>query len=217
MRTRNPFTVLAGLIGTSLGVVLLIHAIDTPVARADKPDGPPGQTACPEGGTKIDEPGPASFECPAGEVVTGICVKAGVPGYGVGDGETANGPGCYEYSGLETPLGMVGGGGTGRDCKDISFSVFYCSPGEPPPEPVCGNEVVEAGEQCDPPGRIDEVLVCNDMCQVVELPEPEPEPVCGNEVVEAGESCDPPGRIDALFVCDETCHVVEDPIEAGGE
>jgi hypothetical protein len=171
----------------------------------------PGQTACPEGGIKVDEAGPAAFECREGRVVTGICVKAGTKGYGVGAGETANGPGCYAYEGVGAPIGAVLGGGTGRSCKEISFSVFYC--GEPPAEPVCGNEVVEEGEQCDPPGRIDELLVCSESCQLLEVPEPGPEPVCGNEVVEPGESCDPPGRIDEVHVCDATCQLIEEPID----
>lgn len=175
---------------------------------------------CVEGGVKIDRPGPRSFECFEGEVVTGICVKAGTDAWGVGEGDRGDGAGCYEFSGLGTATGSVTGGGTGPDCKEISYSTFYCEPGEVP-EPVCGDGKVEGDEQCDPPGRIDEVLVCNEECRLVEVPEPEPEPVCGNGVVEAGESCDPPGVIDERLLCTESCQIRErhgeEPGEHGGE
>jgi hypothetical protein len=217
MRKLRSFSGLSvgGLVLAFVAAVF-VYGLGAQEASAKKPDGPPGQVACPEGGTKIDEEGPSEFRCGEGQVVTGICVKAGVPGYGVGDGETENGAGCYEYGELGGGIGSVDGGGTSSECKDISYSVYYCGPGEPQ-EPVCGNEVLEQGEECDPPGRINENLVCNDVCEVVESPEPE-EPVCGNEIVEAGEDCDPPGRIDETFVCTADCQVNEDPEEGeGGE
>ncbi len=173
-------------------------------------DGSARAPACPEGGVKINVEGPSSFECPELQLLTGICVKAGRKGFGVGDGETENGAGCYEYEGIGGASGSVSGGGTSRSCKEISHSVFYCSPGEPEP-PVCGDGEIEGDEQCDPPGRIDEILVCNEQCQLVEVPLPEPEPVCGNGKVEGGEQCDAPGRIDELFVCTEQCEIVEEP------
>ena len=174
-----------------------------------------GNDACPDGGTKLDIEGPAGFSCGEGEVLTGICAKAGRGGFGVGDGDPGSGAGCYEYSGIGDSAGSVGGGGTGRDCKTISHSVFYCGPGEPPNDPVCGDGVLEGDEQCEPPGRIDELFVCNEACQIIEVPLPDPDPVCGNGEVEAGEACDPPGRIDPLFVCTEGCQIMEDP--SGGE
>jgi hypothetical protein len=166
-----------------------------------------GTEHCPDGGNKIDVGGPMSFTCGEGGVITGICVKAGTKTYGVGDGAAEGGSeGCYEFSALGGSTGSVSGGGTGRDCKAISYSSFYCDEGEPPSEPVCGNEVVEEGEQCDPPGRISEALVCNDACQLVEAPGPDP--VCGNGVVEAGEQCDPPGPITEAFRCSEACQIL---------
>lgn len=44
----------------------------------------------------------------------------------------------------------------------------------------CGNELIQVGEQCDPP---DEGYSCDDTCQLVE-------PVCGDETVQIGEQCD---------------------------
>lgn len=53
--------------------------------------------------------------------------------------------------------------------------------------PVCGNGVVESGEQCDPPS----VLSCDSTCQAIAC---DTVPAaCGNGVVDAGETCEPPG------------------------
>lgn len=46
--------------------------------------------------------------------------------------------------------------------------------------PVCGNEIVEDGEQCDPPDG----ATCDDACQLIIGAD------CGNEIVDAGEICD---------------------------
>jgi hypothetical protein len=62
------------------------------------------------------------------------------------------------------------------------------------PQPDCGNNVLDPGEVCDPPGSITcppgspagAFLACNAECQC---------PTCGNGIVEAGEQCDPPGSI----------------------
>ena len=196
----------------ALGALALMLAPDAAFAKKKRNArrAPPVEH-CVEGGVKIDRPGPQRFECFEGEVVSGICVKAGLETFGVGDG--GEDAGCYVFSELGTTEGSVSGGGTGRECKDISYTTFYCEPGEVP-EPVCGDGQVEGEEQCDPPGRIDELLVCNEACRLVEMPEPE-EPVCGNEIVEAGEACDPPGRIDELLVCTEGCQIVEQPAEGG--
>jgi hypothetical protein len=179
-----------------------------------------GQDPCPEGGVKIDSGGgPMSFACPEGEVITGICVKAGQAGFCVGDGDPGAGEGCYEFSELGGSVGSVGGGGTGRDCRAISHSHFYCDEGEPPSDPVCGDGVIDEGELCDPPGPINDLLFCNEACQIVE--DPPEDPVCGNGVTEAGEQCDPPGRIDGDHICTPTCQIVfdeegEDPICGDG-
>lgn len=57
---------------------------------------------------------------------------------------------------------------------------------EPPTEdPVCGNSMLETGEQCDD-GNTNNGDGCDENCVV----EPPPAPVCGNGQVEAGEECD---------------------------
>ncbi len=208
LKIKSPFV--GAVLLLLVGLALVLTAGPALAKKKKKARRAPVVEHCAEGGIKIDRPGPRSFECFEGEVVSGICVKAGTDAWGVGDGDRGDGAGCYTFSGLGTSTGSVSGGGTGPDCKDISYSAFYCEPGETP-EPVCGDGIVEGDEQCDPPGRIDEHLVCNEACRVVEIPDPEPEPVCGNGVVEAGESCDPPGVIDETFVCSETCQISERP------
>lgn len=82
---------------------------------------------------------------------------------------------------------------------------------------VCGNDIIESGEECDgidpgscPTGVCDPDCTCED-------------PVCGNDIIEAGEECDgtDPGSC-PTGVCDPDC-TCEDPIcgnnilEAGEE
>jgi hypothetical protein len=41
----------------------------------------------------------------------------------------------------------------------------YLGPcGDDPPDPVCGDGVIDEGEECDPPGRINDDFVCNEIC-----------------------------------------------------
>lgn len=67
-----------------------------------------------------------------------------------------------------------------------------------PPEPVCGNSKVEAGEECD-----DGNVVNNDGCSSTCSSEPAL-PVCGNGTLEAGEQCDD-GNQSNTDSCLNTC------------
>lgn len=67
--------------------------------------------------------------------------------------------------------------------------------------PVCGNSVIEDGEQCDPPS-----LTCDTACQ--SLP-----PFCGNLVVDDGETCEPPG----VASCSSACQAAACSAAAAGE
>ncbi|MEW5849551.1 MAG: hypothetical protein AB2A00_12105 [Myxococcota bacterium] len=74
---------------------------------------------------------------------------------------------------------------------------------------LCGNNVVDPGEGCDPPDGV----TCDASCQEIPVPE------CNNGVVEAGEECDPPDGL----TCDESCQLIDLPVcnngvvEAGEE
>jgi hypothetical protein len=114
----------------------------------------------PAGEFKIDEAGPQELTCPAGEVVTGICIKAGNAVYGAGGMYDGLPEGCYVFD-LEG--GSVSGGGTGRDCKGISHTEFNCGPGEPPCE-------CEVAEDCiSPKSGAGGDLIC-DGCNCVPRP-----------------------------------------------
>lgn len=66
---------------------------------------------------------------------------------------------------------------------------------------ICGNNIVEDGEDCEPPG----IGSCTDECVALscELPVGA-EAVCGNGVVEEGEGCEPPGTL----ACNDTCNLL---------
>lgn len=108
---------------------------------------------------KIDEPGPQDhIQCPKGEMVARICVKAG-PDCHCSDRDS----GCYTFEGVGTRSGSVSGGGTGRDCKDISNTQFDCEPAPPPACPPdqkpcetdkdCGADPEICVKGCCAPGK----------------------------------------------------------------
>lgn len=73
------------------------------------------------GGIEINGPGPVEY-CSPDDIITSICFKAGQNVYTV----HADGPvDCYDVTGIGTRCVRVTGGGTGRDCKDISHVRFY--------------------------------------------------------------------------------------------
>jgi len=80
-------------------------------------------------------------------------------------------------------------------------STAQCEAPPPPPEPVCGNGIVEEGEQCDD-GDDDDHDACGNDCTLC----PATEPGCGNGVVEPGEECDD-GNTNDSDGCSNTCHI----------
>ena len=76
-----------------------------------------------------------------------------------------------------------------------------CEPPPPPPAPVCGNGIVEAGEQCDD-GNTNDHDACGNDCTLC----PSTPPGCGNGVVEPGEECDD-GNTNDSDGCSNTCHI----------
>jgi hypothetical protein len=71
--------------------------------------------------------------------------------------------------------------------KALSFAL-HRQPGR------CGDGVISAGEQCDPPRQGPDGMQCDATCHLLQ---------CGNGVVDPGEQCDPPttGR------CDQRCQL----------
>ena len=75
--------------------------------------------------------------------------------------------------------------------------------------PICGNSIIESGEQCDDGNTVDGDG-CSYLCQIEEEdddpdgegdpPPPPTEPVCGNNIIETGEQCD-----DGNTVSDDGC------------
>jgi cysteine-rich repeat protein len=77
-------------------------------------------------------------------------------------------------------------------------------------EPVCGNGVVESGEECDD-GNTANGDGCSSTCQTEVV-----EPVCGNGVVESGEECDDGNTSDGDG-CSASCQIeVVEPVCGNG-
>jgi len=66
--------------------------------------------------------------------------------------------------------------------------------------PVCGNFIVESGEECDD-GNTAPGDGCSDTCQL--------EATCGNNIIEYGETCDPPDGL----TCDAECQEIPCEVE----
>ena len=63
-----------------------------------------------------------------------------------------------------------------------------------PPTPVCGNKILETGEQCDPPNT----GTCDSFCQTII-------PICGDgRVNQPNEKCEPPNTA----TCDSFCQTI---------
>jgi cysteine-rich repeat protein len=75
-----------------------------------------------------------------------------------------------------------------------------------PPEPECGDGIVDPGEECDD-GNTTDGDGCPGDCL---LPDP-PEPECGDGIVDPGEECDD-GNTVSGDGCDSGC-LEEDPVE----
>ena len=81
-----------------------------------KPTSPQYPSDC---GIKIEK---APWAYSGDQVIIAVCIKAGTGNFAFNADGT---DGCYTVSGLGTNNVTVSGGGTGRDCKDISNVVFY--------------------------------------------------------------------------------------------
>ena len=89
--------------------------------------------------------------------------------------------------------------------EDLAFANIPSPP--QPPSPVCGNSMVETGEECDPPNG----TTCSSSCKKVTPPTqpPRPRPVCGNGTIEGSEQCDPPDG----ETCSSSCKIKKPPFD----
>ncbi len=112
----------------------------------------------------------------------------------VDTGSTGSGTGVPEQCDMGDLNGMPGSGCTAT-CQ-------FCA--------VCGNNQVEAGEECDPPGLpgidpMGQMGMCDLNCKVIPY-------VCGNGDLESGETCDD-GNTASNDGCSSTC--VTEPAVCG--
>ena len=113
-------------------------------------------------------------------------------------------------------------------CDSCRFNTSQCT--VPQNEPICGNGILEPGEQCDTNqfngltckdivSGTDGTLSCNGNCQIVTVGCRTPDPVCGNDVLEPGEQCDTNqfngltckdivSGTDGLLSCNASCQIV---------
>jgi len=119
------------------------------------------------------------------------------------DGNQTPGDGCSATCRRE---GGGGGGGGGGGTPPPP------PPPPPPTPPICGNGVLESGEECDD-GNVIDGDGCSAAC-TAEIPllviQP-PAPVCGNGVVEADEACDD-GNVVSGDGCSAVCAVEPPPV-----
>jgi fibro-slime domain-containing protein len=83
----------------------------------------------------------------------------------------------------------IGGDGCSSACKEEPF--FTCTNASPSvcsSSIVCGNNAVEPGEVCDPPGQNG----CKAGCKSFDPDTSGTPPVCGNHIIESPETCDAP-------------------------
>lgn len=116
LKSRLGISVLLGTLVVALITVLfVVFPVSEVQSRASR---------C-EGDIKI-EGSSANYTAPSGKSIEYVCIKAGRDTYTFQCGETDN-TGCYDLKWTTDKDGcctavIIGGGGTGRDCKSISHT-----------------------------------------------------------------------------------------------
>ncbi|MBQ8037167.1 MAG: DUF4215 domain-containing protein, partial [Proteobacteria bacterium] len=95
-------------------------------------------------------------------------------------------------------------GTTGKlQCKaDCMLDLTGCVQAEPS-DPVCGNGVIDSGEQCDDGNKVNGDG-CSADCKTEEVPQ------CGNGVIDSGEQCDDGNKVNGDG-CSADCQTEEVP------
>jgi hypothetical protein len=77
---------------------------------------------------------------------------------------------------------------------------LLCTPALKGPAPVCGDQRLDSGEECDPPGTVCDAAgrLCDANCQC-------PDPVCGDGILDPGEECDGTDAEACPGECRPTC------------
>jgi cysteine-rich repeat protein len=112
---------------------------------------------------------------------------AGPGGQDAGSGSDA--PGMDAGSGSGSGSGSGGGSGSDAPPSDAGVPTPDCA------APICGNGLVEAGEDCDD-GNLDNTDACDTTCHLLYC--------CGNGILEPGEQCDDSDRLPGDG-CSATC------------
>ena len=164
----------------------------------------------------------APIDCdadPAACLPPGVCGD-GLPGLGEScdDGNTNNGDGCSATCQVEAPYWACGFGVACvdyRDCEALIAAGLVGDGGcEPPPkEPVCGDGVLDPGEDCDD-HNLEGADGCSFDCKLEAdyiCPTPgepcRPTAVCGDGQITGSEQCDD-GNLDDNDGCTSMCQRV---------
>jgi len=112
------------------------------------------------------------------------------------------GNGILEPANGEQCDGINFGGSTCEDFDDFDGGFLICTPfciidtGSCEQDPVCGNDILEPGEQCDD-GNLFNGDGCNALCVIEE---------CGNNIIDDGEECDD-GNTNNNDGCSDICEI----------
>ena len=127
------------------------------------------------------------------------------------DGNLVNGDGCSQFCDV-TKQCSDGIDNDGDGKTDFPADLGCTDPNDntEQPDPICGNAVLERGEQCDD-GNLINGDGCSSLCRIT----PPFPPLCGNGVVNQGETCDDGNRVNGDG-CSVSCQTEQTPITVCG-
>ncbi len=104
-----------------------------------------------------------------------------------------------------------------NDLATIPISAYQLPEDNNQPDaPICGNNIIESGEQCD--GSAPSGYTCSSSCQLQvnnsSTSTPPQNSICGNNIIESGEQCD--GSAPSGYTCNSQCQLVVNGGGGGG-